>query len=236
MEENNIQGGYILLARQILKSEIWNKPAEYLKIFLYILLKANHDDKDFPRGTNLFNFNREVIPKVTKNQIYKFLAWSRQENDNILATEKATRGIVIKVNNYDRFQTTENYYRQDERHKNGTKTAQKRLHYKQERKKEKKENNNNIRSFFYSKSFLEWYEEYPRKQSKKKAAELYMKALKDGATAEQLLDGVKGYNKYIAANSLERRYIKMPTTWLNQGCWEDDYTVKSTSILDGIVK
>lgn len=115
MDNDIIDGGCILLSRQILKSEIWRKPPEYLKIFLYILLRVNHKDGMFPRGSNFFNFSDEKPSGVTKDQIYKFLAWSKREDVNILATQKATRGVIIKVNNYDRYQTLENYKRQDKR-------------------------------------------------------------------------------------------------------------------------
>lgn len=113
MNNEIIDGGYILLSRQILKSDIWKKPPEYLKTFLYILLKVNHDNELFPRGSNFFNFS-EVKPNgVTKDQIYKFLAWARSEKVGILATQKTTRGTIIKVNNYDKYQTPDNYKQQD---------------------------------------------------------------------------------------------------------------------------
>ena len=109
MEENNIQGGCILLARQILKSEIWNKPAEYLKIFIYILLKVNHDNKLYPRGSNFFNFSQETFYGITRAQVDHFLRWACSQNVKLLAKQKTARGIILKVNNYDRFQTMENY-------------------------------------------------------------------------------------------------------------------------------
>lgn len=119
MDNEIINGGFILLSRKILCSEIWRKPPEYLKIFLYILLKVNHKDGKFPRGSNFFNFAEERPSGVTINQIYKFLAWARQDKSKILATQKATRGIIIKVNNYDLYQTANNYERQDRRQDNG---------------------------------------------------------------------------------------------------------------------
>lgn len=119
MDNEIIDGGCILLSRQILKSDIWRKPPEYLKIFLYILLKVNHKNGLFPRGSNFFNFSDEKPSGVTKDQIYKFLAWSKRKDVNILATQKATRGVIIKVNNYDRYQTLENYKRQDKPQDNG---------------------------------------------------------------------------------------------------------------------
>ena len=89
--EQNITGGCILLSRQIMKSEIWKKPPEYLKIFLYILLKVNHKDDLFPRGSNFFNFSEERPTGVTKNQIYDFLRWAKSEKIGILTTQKTTR-------------------------------------------------------------------------------------------------------------------------------------------------
>lgn len=108
MDNDYINGGFILLSRHILNSDIWKKPPEYLKIFIYILLKVNHKDGLFPRGSNFFNFSEERIPGVTAHQIYHFLKWASTEG-NILAKQKTTRGVVLKVNNYDRYQTIENY-------------------------------------------------------------------------------------------------------------------------------
>lgn len=81
-------------------------------------------------------------------------------------------------------------------------------------------------------SFNEFYLAYPRKESKGKAETAYQNALKDGATQEMLLDGVKRYCKHIKKEFIDRQFIKQPATWLNQKCWEDRYTVdipKSTS-------
>lgn len=109
-----IEGGCILLSRQILTSEIWRKPPEYLKIFLYILLKVNHKDGLFPRGSNFFNFTEQKPDGVTKNQVYDFLRWAKSKNVEILTTQKTTRGVVIKVNNYERYQSLANYQLQHE--------------------------------------------------------------------------------------------------------------------------
>ncbi len=113
METEKIDGGCVLIARSILNSGIWRKPPAYLKIFLFILLKVNHKDKLYPRGTNFFNFSDEKPPGVTKNQVYEFLRWAHQDKADLITTQKTTRGIVIKVNNYERFQSLENYYHQD---------------------------------------------------------------------------------------------------------------------------
>lgn len=106
--KDKIKGGFILLARQLLNSEIWQKPPEYLKVFIYILLNVNHKDtKLFPKGSNFFNFSNIEIKGVSQNQIYDFLRWAK--NSGVLTTKKTTRGCVLEVNNYSYFQLLENY-------------------------------------------------------------------------------------------------------------------------------
>ena len=72
-----IDGGCILLSRQIFENKIWYKSPEFFKIFVYILGKANFKDGYFEAGEALFNFSKETIPGCTKTQIYEFLRWAK---------------------------------------------------------------------------------------------------------------------------------------------------------------
>ena len=75
-----------------------------------------------------------------------------------------------------------------------------------------------------SANFVSWWEQYPAKKSKKKAEAIYLGIVKrKEATPELLLAGLLKYN---ASEEVERGYIKNPTTWLNQGCWEDEHQRK----------
>ncbi len=124
MSRENINGGYIILARRLIESEIWRKPPAYLKIWIYILYQVNFKNtKNFPRGTGFFNFRQEQIPGVTLNQVYEFLRWAKTLNPTDLTTQittqKTTRGVVLKVNNYNYYQDIENYIPQHRnQHKN----------------------------------------------------------------------------------------------------------------------
>ena len=64
---------------------------------------------------------------------------------------------------------------------------------------------------------------YPRKLEKKAARKAYQTALKT-TSPEDLLSGLTNYCEEIKRNGTETRFIKHCTTWLNQGCWEDDHT------------
>ena len=75
----------------------------------------------------------------------------------------------------------------------------------------------------YIADFENFYSLYPRKEAKQKALQAYLKAIKK-VDKDTLLEGLKKYIDYIKTNKKEREFIKPPATWLNQGCWEDEYS------------
>ena len=83
--------------------------------------------------------------------------------------------------------------------------------------------NNEITKTEINNNFEEFYSLYPRKEAKQKALQAYLKAIKK-VDKDTLLEGLKKYIDYIKTNKKEREFIKHPATWLNQGCWEDEYS------------
>lgn len=65
--------------------------------------------------------------------------------------------------------------------------------------------------------FIDWYLEYPRKESKGVAEKAYAKARKL-ATAEDLIEGAIRYRE---DPNRDPGFTKLPATWLNAKCWED---------------
>ena len=49
-----------------------------------------------------------------------------------------------------------------------------------------------------------------------------------GTTPETLIDGARRYAAYCRKDNREREKIKHPTTWLNNGCWDDEYDQADT--------
>lgn len=67
---------------------------------------------------------------------------------------------------------------------------------------------------------------YPRKQGKSNAKKAYDKARKGHPEIyKKVEDGIHAYIAYLKANKTEQHFIKQGSTWFNQKCWEDDYTV-----------
>ena len=66
--------------------------------------------------------------------------------------------------------------------------------------------------------FAEFWQAYPRKYDKKKAATAYKSALKR-ANPSALIAGAERYAVEVAGR--ETRVIKLGATWLNNDCWEN---------------
>lgn len=69
-------------------------------------------------------------------------------------------------------------------------------------------------------AFEEWWKVYPKRVGKKAAHTAFQRAMAGDRTltAERLIEGARR----LAAQGREYRFIPNPTTWLNQGRWEDD--------------
>ncbi len=64
------------------------------------------------------------------------------------------------------------------------------------------------------------YEAYPRKTARDRALKAIRKRLKEGVSAEHLIDRTKAYA--AAVQDKERRFIPYPATWYNGGQYDDD--------------
>ena len=73
--------------------------------------------------------------------------------------------------------------------------------------------------------FEEVWKVYPKKQGKEAAKKAYIKARKAGTSNCEIVAGLTQYIAFIRANNTSERYIKHGSTWFNQKCWEDDYSI-----------
>lgn len=64
---------------------------------------------------------------------------------------------------------------------------------------------------------------YPRKIGKPKALKAYERARKNGATFEEVQQGIQAYRRQIEALKTDTEYIKHGSTWFNNEGWKDDY-------------
>ncbi|MFC4333882.1 hypothetical protein [Salininema proteolyticum] len=73
--------------------------------------------------------------------------------------------------------------------------------------------------------WLKFWDTYPLKKSKDGARKAWAKAIKRTAPA----DIIAGAERYRDDPGRDPRFTKHPTTWLNQGCWDDEPTPAARS-------
>lgn len=134
MQGPMIPGGYILVSRKLIESEIWEKPPLYLKVWMYLLMRAQYKPyKDLDRGELVVSIPELIeacsykvgyrTEKPSKSQIFNILEWlrnsdeasdERYDTETMIDTTKTTRGMVVKVSNYNVYQDSKNYEQNDE--------------------------------------------------------------------------------------------------------------------------
>lgn len=68
--------------------------------------------------------------------------------------------------------------------------------------------------------FESFWEVYPRRIAKKEAMKKFARAVKDGADPQKIITAATTYA--TTQKGKEQKYIAHPTTWLNQGRWDDE--------------
>lgn len=161
--------------RKTLLSDIFfKKPDKWFKIWFFLVNRANHkDNKQFKRGQSFTTYNEIAhYTGATKNQIDQFMRWSKKEA--MLTTQKSTRGMIVSLLTYDKYQTLDNY-------KNGKETIKKRYTNDTINKNDKNVKNN--KSFIFkdgTKGFKDkWTGKWKEVDTFKLLGEPYLKELKD---------------------------------------------------------
>lgn len=112
MEKEHIPDGAFQVARKMFDGEFWrNKPSSWKVIWIYILGNVNHRKLGgYDRGENYFNLQKEmglIGRDITHDSIKKFCAYAKKHK--MISTSRSSRGMRIKVLNYNKYQTLDNY-------------------------------------------------------------------------------------------------------------------------------
>lgn len=115
--EQALAGGYIMLPRQLLEpdGELMDKPPLYFKLWIWLLAKANYRDRGQLQRGQLVTTGAKMQAAMaggrketpTKDQIRS--AYEALRKADMIATERATRGMKITILNYDFYQNPKSY-------------------------------------------------------------------------------------------------------------------------------
>ena len=91
------------------------------------------------------------------------------------------------------------------------------------------EENDKVSKGKLEEEFESVWSKYPRKQGKTNALKSFIKSRRKGVDLQTIMDGIENYKAYIKSKNVEVKYIKQGSTWFNQECWNDDYTIEHSS-------
>ncbi len=127
-QKENLSNGAFVLSRSIFKSDLWQKPPEYLKIWIYLIGKANHKGRKYrgyycERGQYFcdyaelraqlsykIGFRKKKCGDFAPKTLMKFLRSTLR-----ITTMKKPRGVLITILNYDTYQALDNYEKTNEK-------------------------------------------------------------------------------------------------------------------------
>lgn len=113
-----IPGGYIIISRKLLCSGIFSKPNLYLKLWVWMLCKANFKENNNLKRGELVTSIQDMRKAMSYNVGYRNNSPSVKEirgaydflvKGSMIVTTKVTHGIKISICNYEFYQDIKNY-------------------------------------------------------------------------------------------------------------------------------
>lgn len=229
MKKNGKNINWLKLHREILGNPTIMQDSDYLAVWIWLLLNADHS------GEEQRTFNNERITlepgqltcgrkqiatalKVNESKIQRIL--KRFENEQQIEQVTDHKCRLISIVNWDYYQNDEQV---NEQEVNECRTSDEQVVNTIQEYKTNKNKRNTISSNKLSDEFDELWEMYPRKEGKKKARDAYIRARKNGTSYEDVMNGIRNYQNHIEQTGMDRKYIKMGSTYFNGRCWEDRF-------------
>ena len=117
-EGDKIPGGYYLKARSIQSSTVSTFPPHVREIWDWLLMNANHTDNAICKRGELVRTYEDIQDGLKWYIGWRKMTYSKWDCEKamkvlkratMITTEKTTRGMLIRIVNYDRFQNPSNY-------------------------------------------------------------------------------------------------------------------------------
>lgn len=226
----DMERGFFKIWRKFfIDDPLWNENRRYSRAeaWIDILIETQFDEKPkelILKGESIFQNRGEVLR--SKRGWAKRWNWSVDavhrffkilESVKKIRTQNERITTRITVLNYKKYNPLPNGHNTESRtHAERTPNAD-----KSRLKKDKKEKNGKNKELF-KKTFDLFWQNYPRRQSRKKAFEAWLK-LHDPETVIEKLKTVlpeqKASDQWTRDNG---KYIPLPATYINQARWEDE--------------
>ncbi len=206
--------GWIKLHRSMLENRIITKDPERVAIWIYLLLSANHQEKEIEfEGKKITLLPGQLVTGRRKIAAETGVSESKTERvlkcfeiEQQIEQQKTRHNRLITILKWEQYQQSEPQNEQ-QMNNNWTTSEQQVNTNKNVRMKECK----NI--YIYNVQFDGIWNEYKRKDGKQKAFRMYQARLNEGYSEEELLQAVRAYMDECDKNNTEKRYIKLLSTF-----------------------
>jgi hypothetical protein len=222
------RGGCILLARKMLDSDLMDQSPLVVKLWVWLLLKANWKDRDqlargqlvttiaeMQQAMSFYSGWKKTVP--TKDEIRS--AYGALSKATRLTVRRTTRGMVITILNYDAYQNALAYASHTAPVKEIARQPSATPH-----------DTESLNQEDYSSSFSTFWNAYPRKVGKAQALKSWQKIKADSSLQKQILSALEWQSQQTDWQKDGGKFIPHPATWLNGRRWEDEQPVKSNVI------
>ena len=202
--------GWIKLHRKLYEKGFSGMP-DYVAIWLYILVHAQHKDQEIVLNKQVVKINRgslitgrkklSSVTGVSESKTYRILKYLEIEQQ--IEQQKFNKFTVISIVNYDKYQASE---QEDAQQVNNRRTTdeQQMNTYKNVKKEKNEKKDKNLHtqsadeSAAYSAEFSAWWSDWIKSISrgtggKKQKAFEYFKRLKKTFTTQQIRDATANY-------------------------------------------
>lgn len=227
-----MSGGWYRVHRKMLKHPLVGmKHPERFTAWNWMLAEAAHAAFQIEIKGKVITLQRGQFCHSIRH-LAETWAWSRgaverfltrlktgTEGEPMIETETETGQLIITICNYERYQGDGDKTETP----TGTVTetpTETRAGQERDNKEEGKEGKEGLKPPKAPHgAFDDFWQAYPAKVEKKGARRKFEAAVKAGTPPQQIIEAAE---RYAASEQVRRGFIKHPTTWLNNGCWDDE--------------
>lgn len=243
ISKNHTKGAF-QISRSLFDSHIFcQMPAEYLKIWIYLLGKANHKGHKYngyycARGQYHCTYDElveQLVYKVgyrrntchevrMKHLMKRLMKYLRDEL--MITSVKKPRGVLVSICNYDTYQVLDNYEKTTEHTNEDTSertTGELQTH--QHRTAINKNVKNAKKTTLFD--FESIWKLYKNKEGKSKALIYFNKTVKTQQDYDDIKQALENYNE--KTKETQRAFIKHGSTWFKS--WRDHIELQEPEVV-----
>lgn len=206
--------GWVKLHRRLMGSLVF-KNEKCLKVWIWCLMKANHKPSIILLGRTKvttkmgeFIMGSHTAKETLDMAISTIWYWLRfLESEGMVEIKNTNKFSLVKLKNWEIYQASES-----------KKETNQQADGKQMETNKNVKNVKNTNMSEKSDAFESFWKEYPKKELKKKAWDIWKRKGCDEVIGE-ILDFVK---KAKNTDRWRKGFVKQPTAFLNGECWYDD--------------